>query len=548
MSDDSKESVPLEDLSTELQAAYHAVARFINHDEEASPQILCHYMEQQVTQHPILARVVVVVTQEDQGGSSSSLMTLLCQKLLQDDRWSLEAARPAIQCLINQCPECLTLDRWGVHDDEKNLHYLAAVHDYDIMPWIARHHASILDHPVCRVLRPHFVMMRRYQARLRRHHHDEDDDEDEYHSDERSIVHSLFEFFTHYPRALQQCDDNGLLPIHYGIQSLQLSSEHPHVVECNQTYWKDLIIFMARNYPEGLRWKDASGMTPLFHACSGKWRRDISHSMLLVCEFLMELCPNSVTIKANAPLNCPPLNHLLSSCHSKFPNCQKLILALLRSYPESIRNDDVTFTFLAAPGDYSRYFGHLGMFTEDFIAPRDLRWLITPARGVNFVRTVEPLLLMERQFQEALEQQTALANSLNCVLSFSSSCDEVQLEAGRVIKSWLDLKMQESRDKLENQLPSMIQTVCKSHMEEGRPQLSLYYFLAASLLFWTPNERVNRHAVFLASSEFLSSLPDECTRDDFVRVLSSTEFLTILSDDAYQQVLLSLRDLQTKAN
>jgi len=264
--------------------------------EEGTYEALNQRIHQEVTEKPILARIITE--------TGASLLSAACCYL------NLNTSHHVIKSLIRAYPSALLV----VPPDGSMTIYMIACHPEHcvLMPWIAANYTWILDHKRCPQVM--FVLLDMYVQRQRT----------------SCTATTLKQFFEAYPHALtQQHPDCNIL--HFVLKGDQ---------ECDA----DLFKWIAERCPSStLLETDSNGRTLLHHACQSLSKHKGGNSNE-ICKYLIVKCPASVRSASMRGIGTTywlPIHLLQGWCGHRL--VREVVVCLLRDYPESI---DVRITSL----------------------------------------------------------------------------------------------------------------------------------------------------------------------------------------------------------
>ena len=287
------EDVELRDQFNDLFEAMEGITTFDPNREEGAYDALNQRIHDEVTDKPILSRIVK--------GSNQSLLYAACVYL------NLDTSHQAIKLLIESNPSTLLVPTDGYTMDQPI--YMISRHPEHcvLLPWIAFNYARVLDHERC----PPVVLglLEMYAQRHRT----------------RCTATTLKTFLEAYPRAFTQQHPTFGTIIH---ACLPFGNGHE---ECEV----DLFKWMAERCPSSyLLETDSRGSTPLHLACN-LLRRYKGRNSVEICKYLIRKCPGSVSVRLfdDGGEEVLPIHYIQGHCNYRV--VREVVVCLLREYPES---------------------------------------------------------------------------------------------------------------------------------------------------------------------------------------------------------------------
>ena len=369
--------------------------------EEGAYEALNQRIYQEVTDKPILARIVST--------SNQTLLSTACSNI------NLDISHDTIKCLIQAYPSAL-LEPPSDSRRHAGALYLIASHPEHciLMPWIATNYTWVLDDEYCLEHPPVFAFLYMYVDGI------------------RCTSTTVREYFEAYPLALNQLDDGNSNTLHVilGASNTQ---------ECEAT----LIKWMVERCPSRfLLEKDSEGDTLLHLAClrlsvcfissgSTEMRRDSEE----ICKYLIDKCPAAIRVYNNdAAL---PIHDLNRGCDYRV--VREVVVRLLQEYPESID---------ARPQQGNR---------------TDAQQLnARPPSDVPFIQSMKPFLDEERELKETIasleESKSSLTEAVTC------TNDQLMRSAFTVFDSWVTSFIYTTENKLQL-ISTQLQDMCNEGLE-----------------------------------------------------------------------------------
>ena len=254
--------------------------------EEGEYEALNQRIYQEVTDKPILARIVSNI--------------------------NLDISHDTIKCLIQAYPSALLRPPSDSRRQARPLYEIVSHPEHCIlMPWIATKYTWVLDDEYCLEHPPVFAFLYMYVDGT------------------RCTSTTVREYFEAYHLALNQLDDGNSNTLHVILGASN-----------TQEYEATLIKWMVERCPgRFLLEKDSEGDTLLHLAClrlsvcfrsseSMEMRRDSEE----ICKYLIDKCPAAIRVYNNdAAL---PIHDLNRGCDYRV--VREVVVRLLREYPESI--------------------------------------------------------------------------------------------------------------------------------------------------------------------------------------------------------------------
>ena len=359
----------------------------LNYRDKLACNRMCKRIQDEVTEHPILARTVKKRFSQwrPEEWFCESLLSTLCERQEHTD-----LVHPAIKFLVIQNSSALL---WEFKSNYLTIHIIANIGTHCVlMPWIAQFYPSVLE----------FVDFRKKTSRRLPSYLCE------------SVVFQyrkgacnaseVRKFFENYPRALLQDTAAKKCPLHVCLR------HDPGLVECDA----NLFQWLAEQHPPSIHWQDEHGQTPLRRACATLLNFP-TDNMVKICRYLIKNSPQSVSLKHTIPGTCReslglPIHILLRHCNDQA--VREVLVDLLREYPES-------FNAPEAPGWYP--------------APRE----------IPFVQQVMPLLEKEPPIQDARQDIAVLTYAyvlLRAALAINSE-DQSYTNATTAFAEWARLRV-----------------------------------------------------------------------------------------------------------
>ena len=214
----------------------------------------------EVAANPILARTVIK--------NWSLLMILLCAHNLDP-----HVIMPAMKVLIQHNPASLL---WQIDDTDifsRPIHAIARFETIcELMPWIAKNYAWVLDHPVLDKCPPSVELIRNFKLR----------------SCSKDLMLS---FFQTYPKALTQVDEKKSVPLQQMLcGDLNVDKDR-----------FDLFMWMAKKNPDALLHRDDFNWTVLHYACGLIYVTEAKANVEVfqITKYLLEQNPEHVIVRDN---------------------------------------------------------------------------------------------------------------------------------------------------------------------------------------------------------------------------------------------------------
>ena len=368
-------------------------------EEEDAVESLTLRIQEEVSAHPILARIVSPTV------PAWSLLDVLCRKN--------SDCREVIKFLVEVNPHALLLarpsfDQFIYRAPSPPIHVLAdKPWNCALLPWLAERFPWVLQNDVCRKKPPHCTMVRCYARGTCR-------------------VETVQRFYELYPQGLQE-------PF-YGSYPLSILLEGPRKPDAY------LFIWMANEYPQAVYYKQQGTEQNLLHrvceSLAGAVNVRTPH-MADICQFLISEHADLVWQKAYG-LGALPIHILAKRCNR--PNVQKLVMLLLKAYPEcvQIKAGDVYPELSTVP-----FIQQVHSLMEDEF-------------------DVEQEIVMLPQIVENMAAAAALPNSSAFITSLLGSVSEVFL-------SWGNLRVSEVLPAKKQRIQERIADTCRIMNETTAP-------------------------------------------------------------------------------
>ena len=388
-----------EDQRQRFRRLLHAIDRLKNFrgDEaatEAAYARLRRRIKRAVTAHPILARAIFKAP-----NCPWSLLSAVCKKNF------LTFSQPVLRFLIKQNPHALVWIwnyRWG-SGSSSPLRSIAST-QCALMPWIAKHHAWVLDRPDFEGRPPHLKLIG-------------------VRANTGSRCHPLVirRFYELYPQGLTQDERRtGNLPIHRCFVGWN----------GRETGEADLVKWMAQQNPDSMSHQDLRGFTPLHYACQKLGSRRWTDNMAEICRFLIAECPESVRMTTSD--GCLPI-HFLTKLFN-LPAARQLQIALLREFPESIDTPAVNID-------------------ERYPSPR----------SVPFLQRVEPLLREEHLLKEDVHFLAEISSAWSEAARYGSNLES---SASEVFQKWATLRSEALIPRRLAKIQELLVAACSEYEED----------------------------------------------------------------------------------